>query len=158
MKLRWNGVNSIISGIVFVLLGVVSGGCDEPPQDAFFTYQGYRDWWRIPLKYPYQIIVIDTFNAGTIDKYDEGKDIANPNVTSVTSVADIIAVCPRDEYIIFRRKSDCGIFVYNTAETVLFLTEHELSAYLASHYPNGQTLDFQSLESFYDAAWASLRN
>jgi hypothetical protein len=36
----------------------------------FYTESGFRDWWRIPLVYPYSIHCIDTLDSGRLYIYD----------------------------------------------------------------------------------------
>ena len=54
-----------------------------PPEELkyidedFFTYPGFRDWWRFPLVYPYSIYCIDTFDDGTLSRCDGEAKIAD---------------------------------------------------------------------------------
>ncbi|MBR4717719.1 MAG: hypothetical protein IKP09_06645, partial [Lentisphaeria bacterium] len=55
----------------------LSGGSSPkpPPKDPFYTYTGCRDWYRLPLKYPYQISTIDQLREGYLEEHTGG-DIA----------------------------------------------------------------------------------
>jgi hypothetical protein len=42
----------------------------DVPRD-FWTYDGFRDWWRFPLAYPYQMTSIDSLDyAGTLGRFN----------------------------------------------------------------------------------------
>jgi hypothetical protein len=43
----------------------------------FYTYAGFRDWWRFPLVYPYSICCIDTLDAGHLAWYDGKSKISS---------------------------------------------------------------------------------
>ncbi|MDB5282020.1 MAG: hypothetical protein JWO06_1095 [Bacteroidota bacterium] len=43
--------------------------------DDFYTYYGFRDWWRFPLVYPYTITCIDVLDYGTIVSDKDKTDI-----------------------------------------------------------------------------------
>ena len=43
----------------------------------FYTYAGFRDWWRFPLVYPYSICCIDTLDAGHLSCYDGKSKVSN---------------------------------------------------------------------------------
>ena len=70
MKSVWNGKNKKILFLVIFIGMILLPGCDDSPTrpgEGFYSYQGYRDWWRIPLRFPYQITLIDTFDYGTLE-------------------------------------------------------------------------------------------
>lgn len=46
------------------------------PED-FYTYPGFRDWWRFPLVYPYSIHTIDDLERGRLCRHSRGQRIAH---------------------------------------------------------------------------------
>ena len=65
MKSAWNGKNKKILFLVIFIGMILLPGCDDSPTrpgEGFYSYRGYRDWWRIPLRFPYQITMLDTFD------------------------------------------------------------------------------------------------
>ncbi len=46
------------------------------PED-FYTYPGFRDWWRFPLVYPYSIHAIDDLGRGHVHRHSKGQRIAH---------------------------------------------------------------------------------
>ena len=63
MKSVWNGKNKKILFLVIFIGMILLPGCyDSPtrPGEGFYSYRGYRDWWRIPLDYPYQIYIANS--------------------------------------------------------------------------------------------------
>ena len=61
MKSVWYGKSKLILFLVIFIGMILLPGCDDfptRPGEGFYSYQGYRDWWRIPLRFPYQITLI----------------------------------------------------------------------------------------------------
>ena len=114
----------------------------------FYNYRGYRDWWRFPLKYPYQVLMIDTFDVGTFEKYNGG-DIRDPNNSS-EGIITVSALIQQDDRVIFRLPEDefygngylYAVFYYDSGQLLQFKDEASLKLELKTDAP----LIFQSLE------------
>jgi hypothetical protein len=52
------------------LKGYVAPDVLETVPPAFLTYGGFRDWWRIPLVYPYAIHCVDGLQQGSLRRHD----------------------------------------------------------------------------------------
>lgn len=122
-----------------------------PANITFDNYPGFRDWYRFPLQYPYHIIMIDTFDNGTLGKYTGG-DIRNPNVSSKPVISGISAIIRRKEALVFRSTSlngkepiQYGIFFYATGKLEWFKDEPALKSFLKQ----SDKLEFDSLEKSY---------
>lgn len=46
---------------------------------SFYTYLGFRDWWRLPLMYPYSIHCVDVPNYGELVSEKEVADVTTGN-------------------------------------------------------------------------------
>ena len=121
----------------------------------FYTYEGFRDFYRFPLVYPYHITMIDTFDRGWLDEY-VGGDIRDPNVSSKSVLeGDISAIIQRDDSLIFKlEKPDkggnlYGIFDYRSGEIRRFKDTDSLRGALEPGFP----LLFESLKKAYDDYW-----
>lgn len=150
--------SSLFRRFFFVLL--VLAGCDASPPapgGKFYTYTGFRDWWRFPLQFPFHVIIIDTFESGNIEKYDAAGDIADPNASSTEIVDDVTAISPAAEYVAFRRKKDWGVLIYRTEETLFFDTDTALISHLRQCFPAEPRPNFQSLELAFRTAWEKSR-
>ena len=130
-------------------------GCGEAD---FYNYMGYRDWYRFPLKYPYQMEMIDTFDTGIFGKYIGG-DIRDPN-KSVEGLLIVSALIQRDDCVIFQLPpegtpgaadqdrppgSRYAIFRYDSGRLRFFEDEGSLMRELKTDAP----LKFQSLEEAF---------
>ena len=129
-------------------------GCGKA---GFYNYMGYRDWFRFPLKYPYQMEMINTFDTGIFGKYI-GKDIRDPN-NSVESLLIVSALIQRDDCVIFRlppegaRADDSArssgsryaILRYDNEQLRFFADEESLKRELKT----GSPMKFQSLEEAF---------
>ena len=121
----------------------------------FYNYDGFRDWYRFPLVYPYHIIMIDTYDRGWLEEYIGG-DIRDPNVYSKSVLeGDISAIIRQDDRLIFKlEKPDkegnlYGIFDYRNGEVRRFKDADSLRRELEPGFP----LEFDSLEKAYDDYW-----
>lgn len=122
-----------------------------PSNLTFDNYPGFRDWYRIPLKYPYHLIIVDSFEKGTLHHY-HGGDIRNPMVSSRFITGDIMAILPHETFLLFQKKSSgsiqktqYGIFFYKTKELKIFDPESELNSLL----PDTNFKKFITLEEAY---------
>ena len=138
--------------ILFLVLPLLLlAGCEKAD---FYNYMGYRDWYRFPLKYPYQMEMIDTFDTGIFGKYIGG-DIRDPN-KSVEGILIVSALIQRDDCVIFRLPpegsrgaadsarppgSRYAIFRYDSGQLQFFKDEESLKRELKT----GSPLKFQSL-------------
>ena len=75
----------------------------KAPED-FFTYDGFRDWWRLPLVFPYELEWIDTFESANLQRH-RGGDVRDPNKSS-ENVQDIgkITHCSFDRRFLIGRQ------------------------------------------------------
>ena len=141
----------LLSFLILFLLA----GCGEAD---FYNYMGYRDWYRFPLKYPYQMEMIDTFDTGIFGKYIGG-DIRDPN-NSVEGIIIVSALIQRDDCVIFRLPpegapgaadsdrppgSHYAVFRYDSGQLRFFADEESLRRELKT----GSPLKFQSLEEAF---------
>jgi hypothetical protein len=101
--------------------------------DAFFTYDGFRDWWRLPLVFPYEMHWIDTFESGYLQRY-KGGDVRDPNNSEETiqEIRAITAFSFDRRFLIGREGPDHWnlsnpvdwfIFEFATANITKFSTE-----------------------------------
>ena len=142
--------------ILFLVLPILLlAGCEKAD---FYNYMGYRDWYRFPLKYPYQMEMIDTFDTGIFGKYIGG-DIRDPN-KPVEGILTISALIQRDDCVIFRLPlagapgvadrnrppgSRYAVFRYDSGQLRFFADEESLKRELKTDAP----LIFQSLEEAF---------
>ena len=49
------------------LKSYVDASVQDKVEEKFFTERGFRDWWRVPLVYPYSITCIDTRQHGSLE-------------------------------------------------------------------------------------------
>ena len=142
--------------ILFLVLPILLlSGCGEAD---FYNYMGHRDWYRFPLKYPYQMEMIDTFDTGIFGKYIGG-DICDPN-KSVEGILIVSALIQRDDCVIFRLPpegtpgaadtdrppgSHYAVFRYDSEQLRFFKDEESLKRELKT----GSPLKFQSLEEAF---------
>lgn len=110
----------------------LSGGSQPkaPPKDPFYTDTGFRDWYRFPLKYPYEVHMIDTCERGYLAVSESVKapdsDSGNGAISG-TLEEKITDLHLHEDYAFFRKEDwTYGYLQYSTGEVRLFETEAEL--------------------------------
>jgi len=131
---------------VLLLVDEVSPEC--PPHLNFDNYQGFWDWYRFPLKYPYHVIMIDDYDEGDIEKFD-GTDIRDPNTHSEYIVLGVDSLSPQESFVAFHisegdTANKWGMLQYESGEVLYFQTKEELLKKLS--LPD---LKFYNLEYLY---------
>lgn len=129
-----------------LLVDEVSPEC--PPNLNFDNYQGFWDWYRFPLKYPYHVIIVN--DLGSIEKFN-GKDIRNPREDADHIVSQVDSLSPQEIFVAFHisekedaTKNKWGILYYESGEVLYFQTKEELLKKLS--LPD---LKFYTLEHLY---------
>jgi hypothetical protein len=69
----------------------------------FFTYDGFRDWWRVPLVYPYGAEVIDTMDNAAVLQRHKGGPIPDPNVSQEDVLRDVIGLAFDRQFILIHQ-------------------------------------------------------
>lgn len=67
--------------------------------DGYYTYYGFRDWWRFPVVYPYSLTCIDVMESGTLINesarinFEDGNPVieASPKFNRFTFDANYLA-------------------------------------------------------------------
>ena len=108
----------------------LSGGSSPkpPPKDPFYTCDGFRDWYRFPLKYPYQITTIDQLKEGYLEEHTGG-DIAagSKSMQRIDVGGRITHLHPLEDFAVFRKEDGTfGYLEYATGKTTLLPTDAEL--------------------------------
>ena len=154
MKSAWSGKNKILpwSGVIGALLFLLAGCDDAPmrPAEGFYRYRGFRDWWRIPLAYPYHIIIIDSFDRGHFEKYDSGTSVADCRGEGL--ISDITAFAEAGNYWLFRDRSSWYAFCKADGSIREFHSEEELLSFLGRK--NHPPLAWKEMKTLYEERWA----
>ncbi len=156
MKSVWNGKGKfLVSLVCCCCFAVLDAEEKTVPPAEFFSYNGFCDWWRIPLKFPYQIMICDTFDSGMLEKYDPKYPVENPNVSSTSIMKEwIVAAAGTKNFLAFRsEKKDFGVLDYQSGCIKRFDTENELREHLHKTYDYTEPLKFLDLKTFYRRVW-----
>ena len=160
MMSKWHGNNRRDLRSSVVALGLCMAGCDDPVvlgKESFYTYDGFRDWWRLPLEYPYQVSFIDEFESGALEKYDPA---ANPaDGAGFRAVLDrrVVMISPAKSGVAFiNDEFRFGFFSYGNEKTTLFASKSELDDFVRRNYPGEPSIIFHSLKHIFDITWFRL--
>ena len=144
----------VFLGLVVLLMGCgrlkKSSGSSSPkapPMHPFYTYTGFRDWYRFPLKYPYQITTIDQLREGYLEEHTGG-DIAagSKSMKDIDVGGRITHLHLLEDFAVFRKEDGTfGYLEYATGKTTLLPTEAELKQ--ACLLTPG---DFKPIEYYYN--------
>jgi hypothetical protein len=101
---------------------------------TYYTYFGFRDWWRFPLVYPYSIHTIDEVDHGCL--YDESKvknyeDINHQELVDM-DICEITHLTLDKNYLLLQVEKEDGLkfimFNFSTAEKAVFNAKDEMLA------------------------------
>ena len=99
----------------------------------FYEFCGQKDWWRIPLVYPYQMIMIEDFYLGSLAKY-KGGPLAEPVKSSAAAITFINKIAFDRKMLLFQRnielnnseKQEWGIFEFKNGQCIIFPSENAM--------------------------------
>jgi signal transduction histidine kinase len=101
-----------------------------PPD--FFNNEGEYDWYRFPLAYPYEILAIDSLDAGSLKRYDE--DSYSSGFSG---------------YITHLSFTKSFLLARTVAEK---WTKNQTPAWVLFDFKTGKTISFKSKQELIDAA------
>ncbi|MHB9139143.1 MAG: hypothetical protein ACYC4Q_07050, partial [Victivallaceae bacterium] len=101
--------------------------------DDFYSFSGNNDWWRIPLVFPYQMIMNGDFYLGNLEKFKGGL-LTEPQKSSAAAITFINKIVYDRKMLLFQRniekssseKQEWGIFEFKTAQCVIFSSENAM--------------------------------
>jgi hypothetical protein len=93
----------------------------------FYTYFGFRDWWRYPLVYPYSIHAIDSFDNSFLVDESPVTDYETDSINDTIDLFSGIQSFTFDKkYLLVDRGSDFILFEFATGESSSFETKQKL--------------------------------
>lgn len=94
----------------------------------FYTYIGFRDWWRLPLVYPFSIQAIDTLETGSLVDVSDLTDFKNPNDGLQYTDVDRISGLTYDQNFLLVRTSENEylLFDFNSATSKKYGSQAEM--------------------------------
>lgn len=96
----------------------------------FFTYEGYWDWWRIPLVFPYSLEAIDSLdNCATLSRYKGGR-VEDPNTSAEELPYSIMRYTYDAHWLLLQLEGgkEWGLFDFTTGQFQSFHSEQALFA------------------------------
>lgn len=119
--------------------------------EAFFTFTGCWDWYRIPLVFPYSLEAIDTLDRDACLLRYIGGRVEDPNTSSVSLPLRITRYAFDRRYLLFRGETDgeWGIFTFASEQTRIFSSRPEME-HAASQSGFSGEMGLQSIEEGYD--------
>ena len=114
------------------------------PED-FYAYEGLRDWFRMPLVFPYQLEAIDSTLCFNLMRYNGKASVRDPNKSSEnvrdgTSPMTTLSHLSFDRTMLLFKKEgidEYGIFSFLEGDFASFATESELWTSAQSRGFNG---------------------
>lgn len=114
----------------------------------FYTYFGYRDWWRAPLVYPYSIHAIDGLENGFLVDESAITDYETDSVNdAVELISDIQSFAFDNNYLLMDTGDGFILFKFKTGTSLSFETKEELMDEAGNLQLKGN-LEFMTLEEY----------
>lgn len=118
--------------IEYLESGVPATELQAMPKD-FYTFPGQNEWWRIPLVFPFQIIIVEDFYMGTLERF-KGETASELSDSSTEILTFITRMAYDRKVMLFERniqqndagKKEWGIFEFKTGQCTVFNSEHQM--------------------------------
>lgn len=131
----WKRVKVVVPEEVRSVIAIPYGDED------FDTYTGFRDWDRVPLKYPYQLDRIDGNPLCDLEQLSSPQYVTI-NGGKSTILSDIEIIAPATDFAavemsledINQGDKKFAILSYESGECEFFFTEEEMFEYLKNQY------------------------
>jgi hypothetical protein len=102
------------------------------PKD-FYTFSGQQNWWRLPLVFPFQIIIVEDFYLGTLEKFS-GETVTELNEKSTETITNITKITFDRKFLLCERNilpnnsanKEWGIFEFKTGLCTIFKSERQM--------------------------------
>ena len=98
--------------------------------EAFYSYDGFRDWWRMPLVFPYQLLCVDTKERACLEKYDARYPVEDPNKSASQLLHGICRLRTDNKLLMFEWKEGdnlkYGLLVYASGSQSTFGDERSM--------------------------------
>ena len=111
---------------VLLLKSYVSDKTLENMNPDFYTYLGFRDWWRYPLVYPYSINAIDTLDYGFLEDESAVMSYRSSANDGIQLIHGIERFTFDQNYMLIERSSDFVLFDFGRGEWEEFETREAL--------------------------------
>ena len=118
--------------ISYLLSGVPDAVSSKINAD-FYEFCGQKDWWRIPLVYPYHMIRVDDFYLGSLEKFKGGalKELRDSSTAAITFITRIafdrkMLLFQRNVELNNSEKQEWGIFEFKTGQCIIFPSENAM--------------------------------
>ena len=129
--------------------------------DEYWDYDGFRDWYRVPIRYPYDVQSIDTLDRGGIEINTAGGKSSDPNtqckqllwgITEYT-VDSRMALCHLEDYVEDDVPKPWAVLTFDSDNIQYFKSrEAMLEAASAAGFAGERQL--QSVKQRYTAYWS----
>jgi hypothetical protein len=93
----------------------------------FYTYFGFRDWYRFPLVYPYGIHALETLDKGILKNESQVVDFEKAWQNSDSILSNIQSFTFDKNYFLAATDDDFVLFNFDTQEINSFGTMQELT-------------------------------
>ena len=130
--------------------------------DGFYDYEGQRDWFRMPLVFPYELDAVDTTDILWLFRHNGKGPVSDPNRSSdqvgreTPNLPETFSRLSMDDSMLLfqsHNKNEFGLFLFSSGAFEFFVSETELFDAARKHGYAGLT-NLLPASAFYDAYWA----
>ena len=130
--------------------------------DGFYDYEGQRDWFRMPLVFPYELDAVDTTDILWLFRHNGKGPVSDPNRSSdqvgreTPNLPETFSRLSMDDSMLLfqsHNKNEFGLFLFSSGAFEFFVSETELFDAARKHGYAGST-NLIPASAFYDAYWA----
>lgn len=123
----------------------------------FWNFEGFRDWYRIPVRYPYSIQCIDSLEKGAINENLAGGKCDDPNKQErQTGVSGITFYSADANMLIYRKdvreKVIWGIFTFDSGTNHEYASQEEMLRVAKERGFSGK-LEMRTIQEQHNDYW-----
>ena len=124
----------------------------------YWEYEGFRDWFRVPIRWPYEIASIDTRETGHLRQNTADGKSDDPNHQTKNLDLNNITHCACDSHmLLFRRawegSEQWGLFEFDTEVRETFTTDAQMWSRAKDHGWTGPAT-LSGVKDSYDQYWS----
>jgi len=148
--------------IFLVAAGLLVGGAaiayDQTKVDNYWEYEGFRDYFRMPLEKPYELVMIDEIDNASIEVWKDNFDIDISDITHYEKRGFVIfGKCHKSSFDgkDWHKTKRWFVFDLKSGEKSFFDTQLEL--FIALQKMEIEDIQLRTVEENWHAYWKSPR-
>jgi len=126
----------------------------EKDSGNYWEYEGAWDFYRMPLEEPYELVMIDTMDSASINKWKEGSTIVGDIVEYEKRGALIAGHCQHTSYSFYTKDKPWFVFDCATGQVDTYASKEAFED-ACTQKGFSLPLDMKSIRENWNAYWGN---